>query len=101
VSTQPSLRIAQFSGGGFGRHRVEIVADIPDRSLSPVIAEFPFAMTSQDYADIRWYLEDYLEFPENPASLNRLKRSQPTSVVPRQNTLRDGHVVPAWGATRT
>lgn len=40
-----------------------------DENYAPHVAEarFSFALTPQDGEDIRWYLEDYLQFPFDPA----------------------------------
>jgi tetratricopeptide (TPR) repeat protein len=69
VPSQPTLRLTQHPGSAPGRYRVEVAAAIDDRQLSPFSHEFAFEITAQDRADLRWYLEDYLEFPEHPAGL--------------------------------
>jgi hypothetical protein len=35
--------------------------------VSPASAEFAFAVSPQEQEQIRWYLEDYLEYPHDPA----------------------------------
>ncbi|MCP4701851.1 MAG: CHAT domain-containing protein [Gammaproteobacteria bacterium] len=48
------------------RHRVELVLE--DNGLrETAAAEFEFLLSNQDREDIRWYLEDFLEYPQDPA----------------------------------
>ncbi|HEV7671577.1 MAG TPA: tetratricopeptide repeat protein [Thermoanaerobaculia bacterium] len=49
-----------------GRHRVEISleGDGPRRKAN---STFAFAVTPRDEEDLRWYLEDFLQYPEPPA----------------------------------
>ena len=61
------LRIHQHSGSAPDRHRIEIEAKVPDRTVSPASVELAFALSRQDHEDLRWYLEDYLEYPHDPA----------------------------------
>jgi hypothetical protein len=68
VMAQPTLCIVHHTNRAGTGSRLEIIAELPD--LSPLInVDFNFDMTPQDLADLRWYLEDYLEFPEDPALL--------------------------------
>ena len=48
------------------RYRIEIEFDDGDSRQTPE-ARFEFKMTDQDRGDLRWYLEDYLQYPLDPA----------------------------------
>jgi tetratricopeptide (TPR) repeat protein len=51
---------------GKNRYRVEL--SLQEEGLAPisVSAKFKFELSEQDQKDLRWYLEDYLEFPFEP-----------------------------------
>jgi tetratricopeptide (TPR) repeat protein len=59
------LRIQQHAMGE-DRHRVEVAleGDGPRRTAE---ATFAFSLSPQDDEDLRWYLEDFLQYPEEPA----------------------------------
>jgi tetratricopeptide (TPR) repeat protein len=58
----PVLRIAHH------RHRIEITAtDIPGFAPMQFSSDIDFELTPEDGESIRWYLEDYLLFDEDPA----------------------------------
>ena len=59
------LRLSQHAVAE-GQHRVEIdlTGDGAPRAATSV---FPFSVTPQDEEDLRWYLEDFLQYPEVPA----------------------------------
>lgn len=60
-----TLRLTQTALPG-GRHRVQL--DLTgDGAPQSAFADFPFALTDQDREDLRWYLEDYLQYPIDPA----------------------------------
>jgi tetratricopeptide (TPR) repeat protein len=63
----PVLQIVQQQGTRPDRHQA--VLTLTDKGWAPrlVSVEFPFALSDQDREDIRWYLEDYLEFADDPA----------------------------------
>jgi hypothetical protein len=64
----PVLRIAQQRGDAPHRYRVEITAtDIPGLLPLQFSRDIAFELTAQDGERIRWYLEDYLQFDEDPA----------------------------------
>lgn len=64
----PVLRINQQRGDGPHRYRIEITAtDIPNFAPLQVSRDIVFELTPQDGERIRWYLEDYLQFDEDPA----------------------------------
>ena len=49
-----------------GRHRVDL--DLTgDGSPRAATATFPFSLSSQDEEDLRWYLEEFLQYPQEPA----------------------------------
>lgn len=50
-----------------GNHRVELALEENDKLCQTAIATFSFKLTSQDQEDIRWYLEDYLEYHQDPS----------------------------------
>ncbi len=47
--------------------RVELSLERERAPRQTATAAFPFALTPQDEADLRWYLEDYLQWPQDPA----------------------------------
>jgi tetratricopeptide (TPR) repeat protein len=64
----PLLRINQQPGGAPNRFRIDVEATgIPGRSKDTFSREIEFELTPQDGERIRWYLEDYLQFDEDPA----------------------------------
>ena len=62
----PTLRITQ-STKSTGNYHVEIVLEGAGPIRQTATASFAFEMTAQDQEDLRWYLEDYLQFPHDPA----------------------------------
>ena len=61
----PLLRLIQFAEGANSYHvRVEL-----ERNGMRCSAEshFELQLTAQDQEDIRWYLEDFLQYPMDPA----------------------------------
>ena len=60
-----TLRLTQTSPTS-GRHRVQLDLD-GDGLPQSAVAEFAFALVDQDREDLRWYLEDYLKYPVDPA----------------------------------
>jgi len=61
----PTLRVKQQIEQE-DNYRVEI-AFKDDDSEQTAEVRFEFKLTSQDRADLRWYLEDYLQYPMDPA----------------------------------
>jgi hypothetical protein len=59
------LRLTQHEEGE-NRHRVEVRLE---GDGAPQVAEsrFTFELTAQDREDVRWYLEEFLEYPQEPA----------------------------------
>ncbi|MFL6293828.1 MAG: CHAT domain-containing protein, partial [Thermoanaerobaculia bacterium] len=49
-----------------GRHRVEIALE-GDGARRTAESTFAFSLSPQDEEDLRWYLEDYLQYPQEPA----------------------------------
>jgi hypothetical protein len=62
----PRLRITQ-SEGDPGRHRVDLEFEAEKAPRQTATSTFDFSLADQDQADLRWYLEDYLQFPQDPA----------------------------------
>jgi hypothetical protein len=59
------LRLHQFTEGEHTYSvAVELSGDGPRRSAQ---SRFEFQLTPQDQEDIRWYLEDFLQYPMDPA----------------------------------
>src|SRR5437899_5653914 len=64
----PVLRINQHHGDAPHRYRIEITAtDIPNFAPLQFSRDIEFVLSPQDGERIRWYLEDYLQFDEDPA----------------------------------
>jgi tetratricopeptide (TPR) repeat protein len=64
----PVLQINQQPGGAPHRYRISISAtEIPDRAALSFDIDIEFELTPEDGERIRWYLEDYLQFDEEPA----------------------------------
>ncbi len=59
------LRFTQDALDG-DRYRVEVALE-GDGTRRVAKADFEFRLTGQDEADLRWYLEDYLQRPHEPA----------------------------------
>ena len=60
-----TLRITQTALPD-GEHRVQL--DLTgDGVAQSAFAQFPFTLSDQDREDLRWYLEDYLQYPIDPA----------------------------------
>jgi tetratricopeptide (TPR) repeat protein len=68
VNFVPTLRINQQRGDAPHRYRIEITATgIPNFAPQQFSRDIAFELTPQDGERIRWYLEDYLQFDEDPA----------------------------------
>ncbi len=61
------LRISQQPGSGPNKHRIHVEAEIPGLLPPSFSREIEFALSSQDAEQVRWYLEDYLQFAQDPA----------------------------------
>ena len=66
VSHAPAPDPARCQEKGENRHRVEVRLE---GDGAPWVAEsrFAFDLTAQDEEDLRWYLEDFLQYPQEPA----------------------------------
>ncbi len=62
----PLLRLTQHAEGD-GTYRVELALERDREPRQTAAARFAFELTTQDEADLRWYLEDYLQWPQDPA----------------------------------
>jgi len=63
----PMLRLTQSSEGP-SRYRVEIALEGDDLPRQTAVSQFDFVLSAEDQEDLRWYLEDYLQYPQDPAS---------------------------------
>src|SRR6266700_2476895 len=64
----PLLEINQQPGAAPHRYRISVRArNIPDRAELSFDIDIAFELRSEDGERIRWYLEDYLQFDEEPA----------------------------------
>jgi hypothetical protein len=67
------------------RHEVEIALEFPghprETARSPV---FTFALSDQDHRDLRWYLEDFLQYPQDPAPAIAARIEQRMAEIGRQ-----------------
>ena len=61
-----NLRLTQFADSD-DQHGVEIVFEGDGRARQTAVSRFTFALSAQDQEDLRWYLEDYLQYPLDPA----------------------------------
>jgi hypothetical protein len=59
------LRLTQFAAGP-DTHRIQVDLE-DDEGPQSAVSQFQFALSEQDREDLRWYLEDYLEYPIEPA----------------------------------
>ncbi|QDT25131.1 CHAT domain protein [Gimesia panareensis] len=50
-----------------GAYRIELTLEGNGLAPQNAFASFSFEMSPQDQEDLRWYLEDYLQFPHDPA----------------------------------
>ncbi len=60
------LRLTQHAEAD-GTYRVELAIEGHGLARQIAVARFSFELTAQDEADLRWYLEDYLQWPHDPA----------------------------------
>lgn len=64
----PLLEINQQPGGAPHRYRISVSArNIPDRAALSFDIDIAFELKPEDGERIRWYLEDYLQFDQEPA----------------------------------
>ena len=57
-----TLRLTQPSEGP-DQHRVEIALEGGSLPRQTAVSRFSFALSAQDREDLRWYLEDFLDYP--------------------------------------
>ncbi len=62
----PLLRLTQHIEQD-DNFRIEIAFEDDDGSRQTAVVKFPYQFTKQDREDMRWYLEDYLQYPLDPA----------------------------------
>jgi tetratricopeptide (TPR) repeat protein len=63
--SMPTLRLTQTAGGE-DLHQVEIALEGDGLARQVANATFPFRFSDDDQRDLRWYLEEYLQAPEEP-----------------------------------
>ena len=64
----PTLRIDQHPGSAANRYRIEVAAEgVPNFQPQSLTLEIAFEVSPQERERIRWYLEDFLQFDEDPA----------------------------------
>jgi tetratricopeptide (TPR) repeat protein len=64
----PILRINQQQSGAPNHYKIDVAAtDIPNFAPLSFSIDITFELTRQDAERIRWYLEDFLQFDEDPA----------------------------------
>lgn len=69
------LRLTQSSEGP-DRYRIEIALEGGGRARQTAVSTFSFALAPRGREDVRWYLEDFLDYPfdPNPAIAARIER---------------------------
>ncbi len=60
------LRITQ-SDGANDSYRVDLEFEVEKKPRQTATATFAFGISESDQEDLRWYLEDFLQFPQDPA----------------------------------
>lgn len=61
-----TLRLTQFTEAE-DKYRVEVALEDDEQPRQTATSRFDFKLTPQDHEDLRWYLEDYLQYPLDPA----------------------------------
>jgi len=61
-----TLRLTQFTEDK-DKYRIEIALEGGGLPRQTATSYFNFKLTDQDQEDIRWYLEDFLQYPHDPA----------------------------------
>lgn len=61
-----TLRLTQFTEAE-NRYRVEVALEGDGLPRQTATSRFDFKLTPQDHEDLRWYLEDFLQYPLDPA----------------------------------
>jgi len=51
------------------QHQIDICLELPDGTQQAAVSHFDFTFGPEDESQIRWYLEDYLQYPQDPAPL--------------------------------
>lgn len=62
----PLLRLSQSSAAA-KEHTVDITLELPNQPRQTARSVFKFMLSEQEHENIRWYLEDYLQYPQDPA----------------------------------
>lgn len=62
----PTLRLTQYAESQPNHYRVEIALE-GDGPRQTAQVSFDYQLSEQDQENVRWYLEDYLQYPHDPA----------------------------------
>ena len=71
----PVLQVSDISLDN-GRHRVAVTWQQEGSAPRAAASAFTYQVIDQDAEKIRWYLEDYPEFPADPAPVLAVPRRQ-------------------------
>jgi tetratricopeptide (TPR) repeat protein len=63
--SMPTLRLTQTAASE-DVHNVELALEGDGLARQTATVQFPFRFSDADQRDLRWYLEDYLQFPQEP-----------------------------------
>ena len=93
------LRLTQTALGE-NKHRVEIRFE----NEPPIPAEFTFDVPDNDYGDIRWYLEEFLQYPMEPhpaRAQNIEKRMREIGTQLYEKIFNSRDAIKLWGRLQT
>jgi hypothetical protein len=81
----PVLRLTQYTAGP-DQYRVvvNLREDDPYEAPEEAIVHFPFRLTEQEQEDLRWYLEDFLQYPLDPEPKRAARVEQRMAEIGRQ-----------------
>ena len=82
MPTTPTLRLTQTSIAP-GQHQLQLTLDGAGRPQAAT-ARFAFQLSDQGRENLRWYLEDYLEYPIDPAPMIAAQVEQRMAEVGRE-----------------
>jgi len=68
MANMPLLRITQYRENADIFH-VEVAFESPHVPRQTATSKVTFELTNQEHEQIRWYLEDYLQFPQDPSPM--------------------------------
>jgi tetratricopeptide (TPR) repeat protein len=96
----PILRLTQTSLGK-DRHQVEVAREDGGAREAPTV-RFTFRFSEKDQGDIRWYLEDYLQWSEDPAPKRaaRIEKRMEALGIELFNAIFQGDARDLWAQSR-